>query len=205
MFDVNSLPPELHFALSNAVPKRKAEFAAGRQAAKNALSQLGETACGVGRDAVGAPVWPPGITGSISHTEGFCAAVAARTGRLASIGLDCEQLGERLPTEILEMIAAPSERRAWLHLDKHLPLNWPIVTFAAKEALYKCLYPSVGRFFDFSAVVVSIDPEADGRHGSLRFVDAEDAVIADCDCSEIRGCFRIAGDLVLVGVEALRE
>src|SRR5688572_29707947 len=63
------LPATLH----GAVPKRQAEFRAGRYCAMTALTALDArfAGCEVGRADSGAPVWPAGIVGSISHSDGM--------------------------------------------------------------------------------------------------------------------------------------
>ena len=54
-------------AVARAVPARRAEFAAGRRAAHRAMERLGVPAAPVAMGSDRAPVWPPGVIGSISH------------------------------------------------------------------------------------------------------------------------------------------
>src|SRR5437667_3257012 len=71
-----ALPP----TIEQAVPKRRLEFAAGRQCAHEALRVLapldGHSPIGIALDR--SPVWPPGFVGSIAHTQGFASAAVAR-------------------------------------------------------------------------------------------------------------------------------
>ena len=70
----------------SAVNKRRAEFLAGRFAAANAISRL----CGLwhtpGISGSGAPVWPQGLIGSISHSINYVVAVVRR-GEQKNVGI----------------------------------------------------------------------------------------------------------------------
>lgn len=72
--------PEEPAVLSEAMPKRKTEFIAGRYYARKALSQLGIQRVAIDNDTFRAPVWPKHITGSISHSVSYCTA----SGRVRS-------------------------------------------------------------------------------------------------------------------------
>ena len=148
-------------ALPRAVPKRRAEFAAGRHAAALALARAG---CfeAIGRAASGAPLWPPGFVGSISHGAGLAVALVAPVSAVTGVGIDVERL---IPDEQREEIASRilnDEERARLaaalptsSAAEHLSLG-----FSAKESLYKCLNPLVDRFFEFDAAhVVDVLPD----------------------------------------------
>lgn len=137
-----------------AVAKRRAEFLAGRFAAQQALQSLG--IAGVpGRKEDGSPSWPASVVGSITHGAGRALSAVARREQLRSLGIDAERLmSEAAKEELMARICVDAEREllraALLAPEAHL------VTFAfsAKESLYKCLYPLIGRFMDFSAAVV---------------------------------------------------
>src|ERR687896_741970 len=60
-------------ALRAAVPKRQLHFRAGRFCAMEALRALAplQRLDGVARGPAGAPEWPDGVTGSITHTDDF--------------------------------------------------------------------------------------------------------------------------------------
>jgi len=95
------------------------------------------------------PVWPEGITGSITHTDDHCAAVLARhSGGIASLGIDLEP-DEDLPADILEMVCRPEEL-VWLQeqrADRRGLLAK--VIFSAKECAYKAQYPLSGTMLEF--------------------------------------------------------
>lgn len=130
-------------AVRKAVAKRRAEFAAGRRAARRAL-EMPHAEIPVGPDR--SPVWPDGVVGSISHDTGLAAAAVARIGTIRAIGLDLTEAAP-LPGRTSEAILTEAERQLQ-GLDARL-------VFSAKESLFKALYPEVGGFFGFDAAVVS--------------------------------------------------
>jgi enterobactin synthetase component D len=146
-----------------AVPKRRAEFLAGRWAARQALRTLGvEGAPSAHED--GSPHWPPEVAGSISHGAGRALCAVARLADVRGLGIDVERLmGEATKVELMARICSDEER---LTLAREVPApEAQRVTFAfsAKESLYKCLYPLVRRFMDFSAArVVGAAAASDG-------------------------------------------
>ena len=75
--DVETLMPEERTAITSTVPHRAAEFAGGRQCAKAAMSALGVDDAALPVGSGRQPAWPDGVVGSISHTHGYCLAVAA--------------------------------------------------------------------------------------------------------------------------------
>jgi len=145
-------PPDF---LSRAVPKRRAEFLAGRALAGQALARLGATGA-VGRDSHGAPVWPRGMQGSISHSHGM---VGVWLGQGATtFGLDLEALADpRAVRAICHSVLTPGDR---VHLGATPDAAGATAVFSAKEALYKALFPRVGRFFGFDhAEIAEIRPD----------------------------------------------
>lgn len=140
---------------TRAVPKRRAEFLAGRLAARTALATLGFDALPSRRED-GSPQWPAQVVGSISHGAERALCAVARASQLRSIGIDTERLmGDAASAELRARICS-DEERAVLARGIDAP-DHHLVTFAfsAKESLYKCLYPLMGRFMDFSAARVS--------------------------------------------------
>jgi 4'-phosphopantetheinyl transferase EntD len=145
-------PAELHPAeaeyVARAVPKRIAEFAAGRACARAALAEFGVREFTLCAAPDRQPLWPEGFIGSITHTAGFCAAAVARRTSMLAVGLDTEIVGA--PTRDIWPTISRSEELAWV---QSLPAgDQPAAVtllFAAKEALYKCQYPLVGEWLDF--------------------------------------------------------
>lgn len=145
-------PAELHPAeaehVARAVPKRVAEFAAGRTCARAALAEFGVREFTLRAAPDRQPLWPEQFIGSITHTAGFCAAAVAPRASMLAIGLDTEIVGA--PTEDIWPTIARPEELAWLQSLPAIERPAAItLLFAAKEALYKCQYPLVGEWLDF--------------------------------------------------------
>jgi 4'-phosphopantetheinyl transferase EntD len=132
--------PEEEILLGNAVPSRRHEFAAGRAAARAALAGLELPAAAIPANPDRTPLWPAGYTGSITHCEGFCGAVAARRRDIESIGFDAEP-ATALPDGTGRIIYSPEEAAHFSTLPMVAGLDWPKLAFSAKEAFYKCFYP----------------------------------------------------------------
>lgn len=169
-----TLPEEL----AAAVPKRRSEFLAGRLVAALALRQAGlaETVGRAGR----APVWPAGVTGSITHSKDR--AIAAVSTRYLGVGLDCEALVA--PDRAMQLAAAIfTEAEARLRPEVLPFASFFTLVFSAKEALYKALSPRLGRVPDFLEVTLtSLQPGEmalvlDGQSHRARFrMSARDCV-----------------------------
>ena len=74
-----NLYPEEAFYIADAVSKRQKEFKAGRLIAKTLLKEMGIQHFPLRMDNKRMPLWPSGICGSISHTEGYCGVAVAKT------------------------------------------------------------------------------------------------------------------------------
>ncbi|WP_322865345.1 4'-phosphopantetheinyl transferase [Aquicoccus sp. G2-2] len=149
-------------AVARAVPKRRAEFAAGRAAAHGVMERLGLLPAPVPMGADRAPIWPEGVIGSISHCAGVCVAVAAQAeNRLCALGVDIEPDAD-LPEEVIATICLPGER-VWLaqHAAGQRGRAARLI-FSAKEAAFKMQYGLTGEMLGFDAF--EIVPEmATGR------------------------------------------
>lgn len=178
-------------AVAGAVPARRAEFAAGRAAARDALVALGERPVAIPMGEDRAPVWPPGVAGSLTHTGVLALAAVARADAMMALGLDAEP-DERLPGDVFDTICRVEERR-WLRRQVD-PSRWARLIFAAKEAAYKCQFPQSHTIFGFECLSVQPDPMA----GTLeaRFVTP---VPPFEEGAVLRGRFAIGAGLVLAG------
>jgi 4'-phosphopantetheinyl transferase EntD len=151
--------PEERAVVSGAVEKRRQEFTTGRACARNALAGLGVSPRAVPSGPKGAPVWPAGIAGSITHCDGYFAAAVARTADLLSLGIDAEP-NEPLPSQLVPDIALPAEV-AWLRrAAREAPaVHWDRLLFCMKEAVYKAWHPLTGRWLGFEDATVEVDRE----------------------------------------------
>jgi 4'-phosphopantetheinyl transferase EntD len=149
--------PEEEALVARATEKRRREFATGRECAREALSALGLGKVPILRGYRGAPQWPQGVTGSITHCSGYCAAAVARVQHLASIGLDAEP-NDPLPGGVLELVSQPAERTRLRDLSATAPeVSWDRLLFCAKEALYKAWFPLTGRWLGFADADITIN------------------------------------------------
>ncbi|WNI19040.1 4'-phosphopantetheinyl transferase family protein [Actinacidiphila sp. ITFR-21] len=155
--------PEEAEAITKAVAKRRAEYTAGRACARAALAAFGAPSGPILRDARrGAPVWPAGFVGSITHTEGYRAAAVARAGDILTLGIDAEPHGP-LPDGVLDVIlATPAEQAALDRLTaEHPAFRWDRLLFSAKETVYKAWYPFHRRMLGFkeAELLFTRDPD----------------------------------------------
>lgn len=132
------------------VSKRQAEHLAGRICARNAVWQLSGQTWLPGRDPDGVPLWPNGLTGSISHGAGLAAAVVAKTCDWRGLGIDLEQhLSVARAHKLAEQILTPSELQRASQLEHEAFAQRVTQTFSLKESLFKALFPLVRKRFYF--------------------------------------------------------
>jgi enterobactin synthetase component D / holo-[acyl-carrier protein] synthase len=137
--DPNALYPAEAAHLKRSVQKRAEEFAAGRLCARLLLHEFGISNFAIEVGAHRQPLWPEDLIGSITHTTGFCAAVAAPKKNLRSVGIDTEITGS-VKTELWRGICTPLET-TWLRsLPQSEQLAAATLIFSAKEAFYKCQF-----------------------------------------------------------------
>jgi 4'-phosphopantetheinyl transferase EntD len=142
------------------VATRRREFTTGRACARAALAKLGLPPVPIVPGFRGAPQWPAGVTGSITHCAGYRASAVAHLADVAAVGLDAEPHGP-LPDGVLERIAVPQEL-AWLPgLAAAVPgVPWDRLLFCAKESVYKAWFPLTRRWLGFEQAAVTVEPEA---------------------------------------------
>ncbi|AWB81723.1 4'-phosphopantetheinyl transferase [Corynebacterium yudongzhengii] len=138
-----------------AVDARRAEFGDARWCAHQALGLLGVEKGPILRGERGMPLWPTGVTGSLTHTEGFRAAAVAHTNEIASLGMDAEP-AQGLPDHVLDSIARPSERPQLSELADRGIACADRLLFCAKEAVYKAWYPLTYRWLDFDGAEIAL-------------------------------------------------
>jgi 4'-phosphopantetheinyl transferase EntD len=155
---IDQLYKEERALIEHAIKKRQNDFAVGRLCAKKALSALGIENFPVLMNPKGAPIWPAGVSGSISHAKGCCAAVVAQIQDGESLGLDIEEIS-RIKESIWEYAFCPEEI-VWLRTQSTESPKWASVIFAAKEAFYKAQYPITHSWFGFKDAVILIDKES---------------------------------------------
>ena len=177
------LHPGEEAAVARAGDKRRRDFALGRSCARAALAQAGLFDAVIGRTPHGAPDWPQGFCGSITHTTGYGAALAARLANFGGVGLDAERIGG--VTEALAPRLFDAREQQWLGvLAEESRAVMATVLFSAKEAHFKA---SAGhRTLRFQAVHIEVQ-----GHALL----ARQAGLADME-----GRYAVDGDLVVTAV-----
>lgn len=152
----NTTDPSEGAAVERAVPKRVAEYHAGRAAARAAMVAMGLPPRPIPMGADRAPIWPEGLSGSISHTAQACVAVVGARDDWVGIGVDLEEATALDPLMVGE-ICTLSEQ-AWLGTqpadERGLMAK---LIFSAKEAAYKAQYPLSGALFGFEMLELTID------------------------------------------------
>ncbi len=143
--------PDEAAAMTRAIPRRLAEFAAGRTAARAAMLRLGWPAAAIAVAPDRAPVWPNGLSGSLCHDAGM--ALAALRASAAPLGIDCEP-DAPLDPALWSEIAFDGELEALAGWD---PGRGARLVFAAKEAAYKAQYPLTRQVIGFDALRISVD------------------------------------------------
>lgn len=156
-----------------ACTKRSREFRAGRACARRAVCEIGVGLRPIGRASDGRAVWPRGVVGSITHSDGFCAAVAARSSEFVGLGIDVEMRG-RLEIKSLASIACEGECGVIDGVRIYDAVDWVTVLFSIKESVYKALPCNRGIGFQdiridlvekhvFTATVAGLDDVAFSR------------------------------------------
>lgn len=160
--------PEEEEAIALAVGKRRREFTTARRCARAALARLGMPSVPIVPGLRGAPQWPAGVVGSITHCEGYRACAVARESDITTIGIDAEP-HRRLPNGVLETVSLPGERARVAALTSLQPsVCWDRILFCAKEAVYKAWFPLTRRWLDFEEACVDFDPASQTFAARLR-------------------------------------
>jgi len=165
------LYPEEEAVIARAVQKRRREFTAVRACARRAMEKLGVPAQPILPGERGAPRWPSGLVGSMTHCDGYCAAALVRAADLASLGIDAEP-HDRLPEGVLESVALPAEQTRLRDLAGAVPaVHWDRLLFSAKESVYKAWFPLTGKWLDFleADIEITAAPATEGPPRSGTF------------------------------------
>ncbi|HWG01403.1 MAG TPA: 4'-phosphopantetheinyl transferase superfamily protein [Trebonia sp.] len=149
--------PEEAAIVARAVEKRRREFTTGRDCARTALRGLGFGPVPILAGERGAPQWPPGVVGTITHCRGYRAALAARQAEFLTVGLDAEP-NDDLPGGVLDAVSRPAERERIGVLRETAPgVCWDRLLFCAKEAVYKAWFPLTRRWLGFKEADITFD------------------------------------------------
>jgi 4'-phosphopantetheinyl transferase EntD len=196
--DAALLEPAEALVVASAVPKRVAEFAAGRLCARSALARFGIERFALRAGADRQPLWPEGCVGSITHTVGFCAAVVGPGSRFAALGLDTEN-ADSLRPELWRHICLTSEIDWIESLPRVAQVRAATLVFSAKEALYKCQYPYTGERLSFHDV--QVEPlEWDTERGHFKILARKLSARFAAFAGVLRAAYRFHEGFISTGV-----
>ncbi len=162
--------PESVLLTSPHSPRRAAEYAAGRLAARRALRAMTGQASWIERGSDGRPVWPAGIRASISHSASLAVCVVSTA--TVGVGVDIEGLpsAEHLYRGQHLFADAREQRLIAEAADSELAA---LRLFSAKEAAFKALPVELQADLMLRGLPLSFDPAAlgtvtlHGRAGAL--------------------------------------
>ncbi|MDB5735264.1 MAG: 4-phosphopantetheinyl transferase [Alphaproteobacteria bacterium] len=174
------LHPGEEATVANAGEKRRRDFALGRACARAALAQAGVVDAVIARGEDGKPVWPTGFAGSITHTRGYAAALAARTADFIALGVDAERVGG-VTDDLMPRLFDAAERDWLAGLDAARRSVMAAVLFSAKEACFKA--SAVGKVLAFQSIHIEVQGDA--------------LVARQPGLGDLEGRFAVLGDLVL--------
>ncbi|MEU2776252.1 4'-phosphopantetheinyl transferase superfamily protein [Streptomyces sp. NPDC007162] len=151
--------PEERTALGAVGEARRSEYTTVRHCARRALGELGLAPAPLVAGVRGAPRWPEGVVGSMTHCAGYRAAATAHRSDVRALGIDAEPHAP-LPDGVLEYIALPQEAAEIARLARRTPqVHWDRLLFCAKEAVYKAWFPATHSWLGFDGAVIVPAPD----------------------------------------------
>ncbi|MDV2979891.1 MULTISPECIES: 4'-phosphopantetheinyl transferase family protein [Micrococcaceae] len=143
--------------------KNRYQSLMARECARRALIRLGQPPAAIPRTPNGAPSWPDGIIGSLTHCEGYRAAIVGRTVHGRSAGIDAE-VHRPLPHGVLDLIAGVPEKQLLGRLQDGAPgVHWGTVLFCVKEAVYKAWFPLTRTWLPMTQASAWLGPDGTFR------------------------------------------
>jgi 4'-phosphopantetheinyl transferase EntD len=139
--------------IARAIQVRRNEFSSARWLARRALQILGFEPQPILTGAAREPIWPSGMTASITHSSSVCCVAFARAADFCGIGIDLET--SRLPSSSLSTLIAcrPGPR-------EHESPELVRLVFSAKEAVYKAVYFTIREILGFQDVDIVLDTDS---------------------------------------------
>ena len=190
----NRTLPQEAGPVARMAPLRQKSYAAGRAAAHVAMRQLAQPVAPVLMAPDRAPVWPRGLTGSISHSQTCCIAVLARMDEVTALGVDVEEDSD-LDMDLLSVVCTHKERD-WLSRQPSLRAGLLAkLIFSAKECAYKCQYPRSKTLFGFDTLIITPDPES-GQFEATFLTDIPHFPAG----TRLEGRFAIKGGLIVTAM-----
>lgn len=170
---------------------RRVDFIGGRLAARQALNEAGYTdPVVIAVDAQGVPLFPQGYVGSIAHKHGRAVASVARAEVVYGIGIDLEFDENHDENSLVAEVVTEVEQSELTSIRAAEPtiLSPATLVLAAKEALFKAVFPVTRIKFGFDEASLIFAPE-DKSFRAVRFPGDEQLVV--------KGGFELAGRWIL--------
>jgi 4'-phosphopantetheinyl transferase EntD len=175
------LDQELALVQASRSNIRKESFRAGRQAAHKALLKLKGNASEVDSDSpilsdrYGAPIFPSGVTGSISHSGGLSLAAVALESRVTRLGVDIQIIREIDHDALAARIAVGGEKN-WIEsgTSDTERLTRTLTIFSAKESIYKACNTFAAETLTFHSVELKpLGPSPEHMELKVTFIKPE--------------------------------
>jgi 4'-phosphopantetheinyl transferase EntD len=199
-----SLTSEERASVAHCDRSRILDFAAGRTCARRALQEFGVSDFSLMAAADRQPLWPPALTGSITHTDGYSAAVVGERRLVHSLGVDAELI-DAVRADLWPSICTSMELEILRGLGvARRPLAAALI-FVAKEAFFKCQFPVTGAMPGFNEAMVE-SRDWGKPAGSFRIVpawpDTARPQFTSCLQGDVRweGRFRRCHEFMMAGM-----
>lgn len=163
-------------------PERRAlEFASGRAHAAALLRELGSPSLHVGVGSCREPVWPHGFVGSITHGGGLVGVAAAHCCEVLSVGIDIEPIMSSEHADEVARVCATEDELQLFVGDGWSFREAVTLLFSLKEALFKCLFPRIGRFVEFEGLrATGVQRTTRGTHAAIALSGSNHADASFC-------------------------
>lgn len=163
------ITPREREQLGDVCEKRFAEFCAGRSQARRLIAMINGTAEPLLIGDYRQPIWPLEVSGSISHSDQFCAVAVAPSDQIADLGIDVETF-EPLDPDVVDLVLTDSEQRQTENCEEWVRK----LMFSIKESNYKCCYPKVRTFIDFKQCEITLDLASETYHSEILCQDVNE-------------------------------
>ncbi len=192
-----ALLPGEESAVAGAVAVRRREYSTVRACARVCLERLGHAPVAIPPGVGGAPVWPVGVRGSMTHCAGYAAGAVGPADRIAAVGIDAEP-DAPLPEGVLEVVSTRAEREC-LRLMPATPdsPHWDRLLFSAKEAVYKAWFPLVGEWLDHHEAEIFFTWPGDAFTAVLA---RQELAVDGCRASRLHGRWTRARGILVTAV-----
>ncbi len=181
-------------ALADVNTARAREFAAGRAAAHSAMEQLGHMPRPVLQGDSLAPVWPAGLTGSISHAPQDTVAVVTDDPEIHALGLKISQM-RLLPSTRWPDICTMSELRWLSSLGPSQRGHFAALLECLKIAIAKASFHARAKQPDWHEIEVVVDLGSNQFRAKLHLVESHSMAIKD-----LSGRFALMQQVCIAGV-----